>query len=80
MKLRYNPKDVKEFGKKPGVNLAEIVTDQYATPKSRQITPNTLSITPREDILRHTRLDRAFKRHQTNQQFSNEHVIFYTEL
>ena len=75
MKLRYNPKDAKEFDRKPGAFLAEIMTDQNSTPKSRPIVTSTRSITPRE-VLRHNPLDNLYKPDLTHHQLFNEQVHF----
>lgn len=75
MKLRYNSKDVKEFDRKPGAFLAELMTDQNYAPTTRSITPNARTSTPKEDIYRHKAPGYEIKQYLPNQQNSQEQVI-----
>ena len=72
MNLRYNSKDVKEFDRKPGAFLAELMTDQNYAPSSRSITPNARTSTPKEEIYRHKPQNNEIKQDLPKQQISQE--------
>jgi|688.fasta_scaffold2739188_1 hypothetical protein len=75
MKLRYNSKDAKEFDRKPGAFLAELMTDQNYVPRTRSITPNARTSTPKEDIYSHNAPNYEIKRDLPKQQNFKEQVL-----
>lgn len=75
MKLRYNSKDVKEFDRKPGAFLAELMTDQNYAPSTRSITPSARTSTPKENNYRHKPQINEIKQDLPKQQNSQEQVI-----